>query len=121
MNYKKAFYSKLEDCYLGVKIKGFHKANIVKNSLECIEYVSLDCKNADKNAAWESSSEIKITKNYSIVKNGIKTKEFWNGKITPTKRPLRLKERNICDDKSIVEIMDLNIKKVAHNAESTTH
>ena len=31
MNYKKAFYSKLEDCYLGVKIKDFHKANIAKS------------------------------------------------------------------------------------------
>lgn len=31
MNYKKAFYSKLEDCYLGVKIKDFHKGNIAKS------------------------------------------------------------------------------------------
>ncbi|WP_181881888.1 hypothetical protein [Helicobacter sp. MIT 14-3879] len=33
MNYKKAFYSKLEDCYLGVKIKDFHKGNIAKSGL----------------------------------------------------------------------------------------
>lgn len=31
MNYKQAFYSKLEDCYLGVKIKDFHKGNITKS------------------------------------------------------------------------------------------
>ena len=31
MNYKKAFYSKLEDCYLGVKIKDFHKGNTAKS------------------------------------------------------------------------------------------
>ena len=31
MNYKKAFYSKLEDCYLGVKIKDFHQENIAKS------------------------------------------------------------------------------------------
>lgn len=31
MNYKKAFYSKLEDCYLGVKIKDFHQGNIAKS------------------------------------------------------------------------------------------
>lgn len=30
MNYKKAFYSKLEDCYLGVKIKDIYKDNIAK-------------------------------------------------------------------------------------------
>lgn len=117
IDYKKIFYSKLEDCYLSVKIKDFHKGNIVKSSLEYIGYVELDY----KNAAWESSSEIKIIKNSFIIKNGVKTKEFWNGKITSTKRPLRLKARNICGDESIVEIMNLNIKKVAHNAESTAH
>lgn len=31
MDYKKAFYSKLEDCYLGVKIKDFHQGNIAKS------------------------------------------------------------------------------------------
>ena len=31
MDYKKAFYSKLEDCYLGVKIKDFHQGNISKS------------------------------------------------------------------------------------------
>ena len=31
MDYKKAFYSKLEDCYLGVKIKDFHQENIAKS------------------------------------------------------------------------------------------
>lgn len=31
MDYKKAFYSKLEDCYLGVEIKDFHQGNIAKS------------------------------------------------------------------------------------------
>ncbi len=31
MDYKKAFYSKLEDCYLGVKIKDFHQGNTAKS------------------------------------------------------------------------------------------
>nr|WP_299383800.1 site-specific DNA-methyltransferase [Helicobacter sp. UBA3407] len=31
MDYKKAFYSKLEDCYLGVKIKDFEEGNIAKS------------------------------------------------------------------------------------------
>lgn len=31
MNYKKAFYSKLEGCYLGVKIKDFEEGNIAKS------------------------------------------------------------------------------------------
>lgn len=31
MNYKQAFYSRLEDCYMGVKIKDFHKNNIAQS------------------------------------------------------------------------------------------
>ena len=37
-------------------------------------------------------------------KNGIKTKEFWDGKISCEKTPLRLKIRNICGDETIWEI-----------------
>ncbi len=70
-----------------------------ENGLECIEYLSLDCKN--KNGAWVSSSEIKINKNSFVIKNGVKTKEFWDSKITCDKKPLRLKVRNICGDESI--------------------
>lgn len=84
--------------------KTFTPISISKNGLECIEYISIDCENADKNATWKSSSEIKITKNSFIVKNGVKTKEFWNGKITSSKKPLRLKVRNICGDESVAEV-----------------
>ncbi|WP_276896572.1 DNA methyltransferase [Helicobacter japonicus] len=84
--------------------KTFTPISISENGLECIEYISIDCENADKNATWESSSEIKITKNSFIVKNGVKTKEFWNGKITSSKKPLRLKVRNICGDESVIEV-----------------
>ncbi|WP_416829853.1 DNA methyltransferase [Helicobacter ganmani] len=84
--------------------KTFTPISISENGLECIEYISIDCENADRNAPWESSSEIKITKNSFIVKNGVKIKEFWNGKITSSKKPLRLKVRNICGDESVVEV-----------------
>ncbi|TLE16795.1 site-specific DNA-methyltransferase [Helicobacter apodemus] len=84
--------------------KTFTPISISENGLECIEYISIDCENADKNATWESSSEIKITKNSFVIKNGVKTKEFWNGKITSSKKPLRLKVRNICGDESVVEV-----------------
>lgn len=84
--------------------KTFTPISISENGLECIEYISIDCENADKNATWKSSSEIKITKNSFVVKNGVKTKEFWNGKITSSKKPLRLKVRNICGDESVIEV-----------------
>lgn len=84
--------------------KTFTLISISENGLECIEYISIDCENADRNATWKSSSEIKITKNSFVIKNGVKTKEFWNGKITSSKKPLRLKVRNICGDESVVEV-----------------
>lgn len=84
--------------------KSFTPISISENGLECIEYLSLDCENADENATWISSSEIKITKDSFIVKNGVKTKEFWNGKIESKQKPLRAKVRNICGDESIIQL-----------------
>ncbi|MBX7491534.1 DNA methyltransferase [Helicobacter turcicus] len=84
--------------------KTFMPITLSENGLECIEYVSLDCKNATKNAVWESESEIKIDKNSLCFKNGVKTKEFWDAKISSSKKPLRLKVRNICGDESVFEI-----------------
>ncbi|WP_297814227.1 site-specific DNA-methyltransferase [uncultured Helicobacter sp.] len=84
--------------------KIFTPISISENGLECIEYISIDCENADRNATWKSSSEIKITKNSFVIKNGVKTKEFWNGKITSSKKPLRLKVRNICGDESVIDL-----------------
>lgn len=72
-----------------------------ENGLELIEFLSLDCTN--KQGVWCSDSEIKIDKTSFIIKNGVKTKEFWNGKISCAKKPLRLKVRNICGDESVVE------------------
>lgn len=73
-----------------------------ENGLELIEFLSLDCTN--KQGVWCSDSEIKIDKNSFVIKDGVKTKEFWNGKISCAKKPLRLKVRNICGDESVVEL-----------------
>ena len=73
-----------------------------ENGLELIEFLSLDCTN--KQGVWCSDSEIKIDKTSFVIKNGVKTKEFWNGKISCAKKPLRLKVRNICGDESVYNI-----------------
>ena len=72
---------------------------ISDDGLEMIEFISVDCTSAD--GEWHSDSEIKIDKLGYIIKNGSKTKEFWNGKISCEKQPLRLKIRNICGDETI--------------------
>lgn len=82
--------------------KEFYPIKISESGLELIESVSLDCSN--EKGIWISDSEIKIDKNSFMIKDGIKTKEFWNGKITCDKKPLRLKIRNICGDESIIAL-----------------
>lgn len=75
---------------------------ISDNGLELIELVALDCQNHD--GQWHSSSEIKIDKKGFMIIDGKKTKQFWDGKISTTQQPLRLKIRNICGDETIINL-----------------
>lgn len=79
--------------------KPFHEILISDEGLELIEYLSLDCTAPD--GEWHSDSEIKIDKLGFVIRNGIKTKEFWDGAITADRKPLRLKIRNICGDETV--------------------
>jgi len=62
----------------------------------------LDCENSE--GQWHSSTEIKIDKLGYMIKDGVKTKEFWDGKICSKKKPLRIKVRNISGDETIKQI-----------------
>ena len=68
--------------------------------LELIEFISVDCSNAD--GIWMSDHEIKIDKNGYMIVNGEKTKKFWDGTIIVSKEPLRIKVRNIAKDEVVV-------------------
>jgi adenine-specific DNA-methyltransferase len=81
------------------KGKKFEPISISEEGLELIELISLDCENSD--GPWYSSTEIKIDKLGYVIKNGTKTKEFWDGKITSEKKPKRIKIRNISGDETI--------------------
>ncbi|MBP3492416.1 MAG: site-specific DNA-methyltransferase [Clostridia bacterium] len=72
------------------------------DGLELIEFISVDCTSSE--GEWHSDSEIKIDKLGYVIKNGTKIKEFWNGKISCEKKPLRLKIRNICGDETIWKV-----------------
>ena len=78
--------------------KPFKPIEVSEDGLELIEYLSLDCSAAQ--GEWHSDSEIKIDKNGYVIRNGEKTKEFWDGTIYGEKKPLRLKIRNICGDET---------------------
>ena len=82
--------------------KPFKPIEISDAGLELIEYLSLDC--TASQGEWHSDSEIKIDKNGFVIRNGEKTKEFWDGTIRSEKKPLRLKIRNICGDETVWEV-----------------
>ena len=76
---------------------------ISDEGLECIEWLSLDCEQAEQNAPWHSCVEIYIDKNGYCTINGKVTDKLWNGTIRTLDEcmPLRLKVRNICGDETI--------------------
>lgn len=82
--------------------KPFKPIEISDTGLELIEYLSLDCTAGQ--GEWHSDSEIKIDKNGFVIRNGEKTKDFWDGTIRSEKKPLRLKIRNICGDETVWEV-----------------
>lgn len=82
--------------------KEFKQIIISEDALELIEFLSVDCTATD--GEWHSDSEIKIDKLGYVIRNGEKTKEFWDGKIYSENKPLRLKIRNICGDETIWEV-----------------
>ena len=82
--------------------KAFKPIEISEDGLELIEFLSLDCTAAE--GEWHSDSEIKIDKLGYVIRNGQKTKTFWDGTIQSEKQPKRLKIRNICGDETVWEV-----------------
>jgi len=85
--------------------KKFKPIVISENGLELIELVSLDCTNAE--GIWSSDYEIKIDKNGFVILNGEKTKTFWDATISCTRKPLRVKTRNIAGDETVFNILSV--------------
>jgi len=75
------------------------RIQISEDGLELIELISLDCTSVD--GVWHSDAEIKIDKKNFVIRNGKQTRDFWDGTVSSTKKPLRIKVRNIAGDESI--------------------
>jgi adenine-specific DNA-methyltransferase len=84
------------------KGKTFNPISISEEGLELIELIAIDCENTE--GQWHSTTEIKIDKLGYVIKDGVKSKEFWDGKITSDKKPKRIKIRNISGDETIKTI-----------------
>lgn len=82
--------------------KKFKPISISETGLETIEWLSLDCTNSDPSTPWHSDAEIFIDRNSFVVRDGTKTKDFWDGTITCSLPPCRLKLRNICGDETVL-------------------
>lgn len=85
------------------KEKPFKPIEISDEGLETIEWVSLDCYNADKQSPWHSDAEIKIDKLGYVIRNGVKTQDFWDATIRCDEKPKRMKIRNICGDETVIQ------------------
>ena len=83
------------------KEKPFKPIEISDEGLETIEWVSLDCTNANKQAPWHSDAEIKIDKLGYVIRNGVKIQDFWDATIQCDEKPKRMKIRNICGDETV--------------------
>ena len=86
------------------KEKEFKPIVISDEGLETIEWISLDCTNVDKQAPWQSDTEIKIDRLGYVIRNGVKTQDFWDATIKSDNKPLRMKIRNICGDETVYTI-----------------
>lgn len=83
------------------KYKKYVGISLSENGLETIEWVSLDCTSAEKDAAWHSDTEIKLDKYGYVIENGKKTNAYWDASIRSLEKPLRMKIRNICGDETV--------------------
>ena len=84
--------------------KKYAHIELSDEGLETIEWLSLDCTASEKDAPWHSDSEIKIDKLGYVIKNGVKTSDFWDACVRSEHKPLRLKIRNICGDETVYVI-----------------
>lgn len=86
------------------KNKTYVPIHVSDEGLETIEWISLDCSTAEKTTPWHSDSEIKIDKQGYVIRNGVKTAEYWDGCIRCDNKPLRMMIRNICGDETMFVI-----------------
>lgn len=86
------------------KKKEFKPITISEEGLETIEWISLDCTNADEKAPWQSNVELKVDRLGYISINGKPQNKFWDGTISADTKPLRMKIRNICGDETVFKL-----------------
>lgn len=77
----------------------FKPIEISDNGMELIEMVSVDGTSSE--GPWHSDNEIKIDYTSKLIIDGKKTDKYWDGKMSCSVKPLRVKVRNICGDETV--------------------
>lgn len=86
------------------KESAYQRIELSNEGLECVEWLSLDCTHAGKDAPWHSDVEIKIEKAGTVTQDGHKTDALWDATIFSEQKPLRMKVRSICGDETMVSL-----------------
>lgn len=77
-----------------------------RRGLECIEWASVDCENAQGD--WRSCAEVKVDSKHRVWVNGKKSSSKpalpWNGVVECSQKPLRLRVRNVAGDEFTVAL-----------------
>ncbi|MBA3594620.1 MAG: site-specific DNA-methyltransferase [Polaromonas sp.] len=73
-----------------------------EDGLECIEWLSVDCTQAD--GAWHSAAEARIDAKNRLWLNGQKQSGAWDGRLHCAARPLRLRVRNVAGDEVTIAL-----------------
>lgn len=87
--------------------KRFTPIAVSDNGLELIESVSLDCEH--ESGPWHSSKEIRIDIASKVSVDGTPTGMYWDGGITCTKEPKRIRVRNIAGDETILSLAEATV------------
>lgn len=83
------------------KQEEFVPISLSEEGLEMIEFLSLDCRDDNKDGIWHSDSEILIDRKGLVRRDGKEIGEPWDGTIISATKPLRLLVRNICGDETV--------------------
>ncbi len=82
--------------------RGFTPIQLSENGLETLEAIAADC--TAKDGPFHADRDLRIDRLGRCVLDGVKTDQLWDGALTLSAKPLRLRFRNICGDESVIVV-----------------
>lgn len=82
--------------------RGFTPIRLSEEGLETLEAVAADCSSAG--GPFRADRDLRVDKLGRVVLDGVKTSDLWDGTLSLSSKPLRLRFRNICGDETVVAV-----------------